>query len=143
MVRGMEAPERRVCRTLAYLLRNTSYVKRLRPEAPGVAWCGEALAFAGELEKPSGEGEASLGRAGDDEDGIVAGNGAEDLLELLLIDGFGDGLGAASYRMKDDELPDPVDAREELRQEIAEQRVVFVGHQRARQHVPTAVLCGN
>src|SRR5690348_7594222 len=114
MVRGMEAPERRVCRTLAYLLRNAAHVKRCRPIEYGLPRLGKTLALAGELEEPGGEGETGLGGAGDDQNGIVAGDGAEDLLELLLVDGLGDGLGAAPYRMEDDELADPVDPREEL-----------------------------
>jgi len=42
--------------------------------------------------------------------------------------------------MKDDELADAVNAREELRQEIAQQRIIVFVHQRAGHHVPAAVF---
>src|SRR5688500_8823150 len=102
----------------AYLLKTSATVK-----PAGV--CGPPVprsALAGELEQPRREACPGLGRAGDDEDRVVAGDGAEHFLELLLIDRFGDRLRAATDRAQDDELADAVDAGEELRQEIAQQR---------------------
>jgi len=55
-----------------------------------------------------GQGDACRDGAGHDQNGVIAGDRPEDLGELLLVDRLGDGLGAARYRMENDELTDPV-----------------------------------
>ena len=75
--------------------------------------------FACEVEKAPRQRFARLGGPRDDEDRVVAGNRAQDLPELLLIDGLGDRLRATPHCVQDDELPDAVDSGEELRQEGA------------------------
>ena len=58
---------------------------------------------------------AGVGGPADDEDGVLAGDGAEDLRPALRVDRLGDRLGAARQRMKNDQLADSIDSREPLR----------------------------
>src|SRR6516164_8991531 len=83
---------------------------RWRQEArPAAARAGSARSGAGDVAEPAREAFARGGGAADDEDGVVAGDGAEDLGPLLGVEGDADGLRAAGEGVEHDELADAAD----------------------------------
>jgi hypothetical protein len=66
-------------------------------------------------------------RAADEEDGVVAGDGAEQVGPAFGVEGVGDRLGAARDRVDDQQLADPIDTVEQLRQQRVERRAADVG----------------
>src|SRR5689334_4477835 len=63
---------------------------------------GSCLVLLGEGQEASCDRLPALGVAGDDEDGVVAGDGAEHGVELGLVDGAGEELGGAGGRPQHD-----------------------------------------
>src|SRR3954469_17892567 len=136
MVRGMGTPKREgLCRTYAYLIIRDLPVKQTAPGGRNGLSC-----FAGELEQAGGQGGAGGLRPGDDEDRIVAGDGAHHLLEVLLVDRFGDRLGTTGNGVEHDQLAHPVDPGEELRQKVRQQGLIVVSANLLREHVTGAIL---
>src|SRR5690606_25058474 len=77
---------------------------------------------AGALLEAFLDGGQVAGVAEDDEDGVVAGEGAEDLGPFLPVDGLGDGLSAADHGLDDEEVAGAFGAEEEGGQETCERR---------------------
>jgi hypothetical protein len=69
----------------------------------------------------------AVGVPDDDEDGVVAGDGAEDLRPLFPVEGFGDGLGAAGEGSDDEEVAGAFGGDEESGKEPVEGRRVVPG----------------
>jgi hypothetical protein len=84
---------------------------------------------AGEPLKALADGGEVTGISKDDEDGVVAGEGADDLRPLFPVEGDGDGLCAAGERFYQEEVPDAIGAEIEGREEAGEgwRRVGDVG----------------
>lgn len=75
---------------------------------------------AGEASDAVGDGGACGVVAKDEEDGVVPGDGADDLVPVLVIDGDGEGLGAADEGVYDEEAVDAVGIEEEVGEEPEE-----------------------
>ena len=68
----------------------------------------------GQVEEPLGEGVAARGVAADDEQGVVAGDGAEDVAEVGLVEGTGEELRGTGRRTEHDEVGAGLGADEQL-----------------------------
>ena len=82
---------------------------------------------AGDLAEAAGEALAGGGGPADDEHGVVAGDGAEDLGPFLGVQGDADGLGAAGEGVEHDELADAADLGVEVREQGRERGAVVGG----------------
>src|SRR5579864_2629531 len=67
------------------------------------------------------------GGAADDEDRVLAADGADDFGPLFRVERFADRLGAAAERVEHDELTDAVDVGEEVWQQGVEARRFVFG----------------
>ena len=84
------------------------------------------LALLSEGEQAFGDPFPRRVGATDDEDGIFAGDGAEDVRVAFVVDGFGDRLRAGDDGTDDDEVAGEVEAGEELREDGREGRASFL-----------------
>jgi hypothetical protein len=84
------------------------------------AMCSSSVSEAGETLKALADGREVAGFAEDDEDGIVAGEGADDLGPFLPIEGDGDGLGAAGQGLEEEQVADAIGAEIERGEEPRE-----------------------
>jgi hypothetical protein len=93
---------------------------------------GPAGSEAGEPLKAFADGGEVIGIPKDDEDGVVAGEGADDLRPLFPVEGDGDGLCAAGERFYQEEVTDAIGAEIEGGEEAGEgwRRVGDVGGDR-------------
>src|SRR5688500_16314991 len=107
------------------MIRAAPVSRRLRARG----WCGSDRfrrvlvgwgLHPGEPFEWRGDGREVLGAAEHDEDGIVAGDGADGLGPFLPVDGGGDGLGAARERLHHQEVADPVGSQVERGEETEE-----------------------
>src|SRR5688572_20350549 len=107
------------------MIRAAPVSRRLRASG----WCGSDRfrrvpfgwgLYPGELFESMRDGREVLGAAQHDEDGIVAGDGADDLGPFLPVDGGGDGLGAAREGFHHQEVTDPVGSQVERGEETEE-----------------------
>src|SRR5690606_2596166 len=87
---------------------------------------------AGQLFQLLLDGFQAAGVAEDDEDGVVAGDGAEDLGPLLPVEGLGDGLCAAGEGLDEEEVADAFRADEERGEQALERRALLPGLGRER-----------
>lgn len=87
------------------------------PERVRGGWCawlqGGGLCGAGGVFEAGADGVEGVGGAEDDEDGVIAGDGAEDLVPFLAVESDGQGLSATGEGMDDDEVVDAFGGEEE------------------------------
>src|SRR5829696_6582772 len=94
----------RSCTWISTRARAMPVTSRLRPRGGCGKWSFRPCPFRGRLHpcqllQTVRDGREVLGAAKYDEDGIVAGDGADDLGPLLPVDGGGDGLGPPGERL--------------------------------------------
>jgi len=95
---------RALCSLSAYLIVGAACVNaKKRPFLP-VARSGHPR----EVEQATSEDSSGLSRATNDQDRVLAAEGADHLRPTLRVDGFGDRLSATRQRMENDELRDSI-----------------------------------
>jgi hypothetical protein len=82
----------------------------------------KSLLGAGEVAEALDDGGEVFPVAEDEEDGVVAGDGAEDLVPLLVVDADGEGLCAAGEGAEDEKIVDALGIDEEGGHEAGEGR---------------------
>src|SRR5918996_5109046 len=121
-------------------MQNACIISRLRADVKAERVFG--LASGEGLDAPH-EPLARGARAADEENGVVAREGTEDIGPRLGVDGARDGLGAAGDGADDDQLTDTIDVAEQRREHRLEDGTLLGRGPGPGERVPRALRGGD